>query len=387
MEYLASEVLTKDGIVTYNTLARSQSLLITKAKQILYDFYTANKSDLHASFIVIGQPKTSSSSTKSTSITKCDSTTVDAVVREFEHVEAVHVYYVSRHAIENLQLALVEAAQPLERSEMDKLGIIRNSAKLTPVKVTKNVLNISSRSSINSISNTAIHKAAVSEPKKEKPKSGLSSLSSHYVSRKASASTANASASNAKKRPMAALTGLKYQSRKLQNTEPKERVIVADQVDEDIEMAEVESRSHKTNAAQSASMKGLFADLSDFDDTEETVEVAEPIVVEEETKLEYPTEEPIPVSSEPAAPGGDSDKTIESHKDAPVEYETVTIVNDEGFYETIKRPIKSSSTAQSLAPPTDTAPSHTRARSPSSAPSKRKKGQATLMSFFKAKQK
>ncbi|KAG7192373.1 uncharacterized protein KQ657_001772 [Scheffersomyces spartinae] len=363
MEYLSSEILTKDGTVTYNTFARTQGLLVTKAKQILYDFYVANKAKLYASFIVIGQPK--EKSIKTTCIIKCDSNNVDAVVKDLQRVEAVHVYYVSRYCVENLQLAIVESSNPLDRLSIDNLGIIRNSVKFNPVSRTKTNEPIKSKAVPSSKTTTNdVQKHNAKEPKREKLSSSLSSL---YVSRKASANTSSV---NSKKQP-----ALKYQSRKVQKVEPKERVIMAeDNNEEDIEMTEVEPKAYKTEVA---SMKGLFDDLSDFDDTEETIEVAEPIIVEEQTKLEFPSE-----NQEDEKPKPSTETLSEPRNEYPVEYETVTIVNDDGCFETIKKPIESNSNNKPTPVPLS---SRVRARSPftSTANSKRKKGQATLQSFFK----
>lgn len=347
VEYIALEVFMHDKPVTYHTLSRALSIHVNVAKQVLSEFYAKNNAKLVASWIITG--------------IKNDKLTIQLVsnddlpetVKLFLKIHTVHIYcvYLNKLNLSKYDLALHELNYPLKLSDLEtyyKNGMIKGP-KVTLVEQPL-------QQSTPYRSPKKVTSAAASTAEKPARQIKSSGLTSGYVSRK----------NQKKQEPViptkrsTPTTGYVYKSRKVQDNQPKERVIISHSDDEVMEDVDSQKKSNTTD------LEKLFE--SDFSDDEkddkpakqETPGDVEMVDVEESIQDSLPEE---PVSLPESLPD-------------PIEEpeETVQTVDEDGYITTARK-----KTTAKPEPRKATKPR------PTLTPANKKDGkkkQASLMSFF-----
>lgn len=288
VEYLSSTLETHT--VTYRTAARDLNIHISKSKQMLYEYYNLNRTTVNASFAITG--------------TRHGNTIVQIFNSEdefssqkdqFEEVRAVHVYCLmlaKNHPLVS-DIAIEDQRNPVDLADLGryyKLGLtkgvdianIEHLDKKPVERLQKLEPKLDLKESKMELAATASSKPKL-EYQSRKEKARAPSLISNYVSRKGEAKTAVPA-----KRENSAKTSYQYKSRKLEQSQPKERVVMssmADDDDMDVDSApkDVDSAPKTTGTPQaSTDLNNLFLDdLSDFSDDTREDAGEEPIVVED----------------------------------------------------------------------------------------------------------
>lgn len=371
VEYLSSTLLKRKTPVTYHTLARELKIHQNNAKNVLHEFYTANGDKILASFIITGRNSSGSL------IKLCkDENSMELNMQLFEKIHSIHIYSLQTKEshISNDNIVLEELKYKVDHANSDeyyKLGMIRGpslvvvdsklvSAKIPPTGTTKSAA---------AQADTAT--AASTKPLKS------AGLTSGYVSRKASNDTRSSDRSKTdsitnytsrkseatnkpSKRSLTAPTsGYQYKSRKLEKQQPRERVVISNEGNDEDHSEEVipEKRENKKNLSD---LNNLFIDdFSDESDQEPNKdEKEEPVIINEE---EPTSKGPEPKEPEPKEPEATSKKTpTPAPRTEPIKTEQDN-VDEDGYLTSFK------------------------ANNPLKNKHDKKKTQSSLMNFFKPK--
>lgn len=367
VEYLSSTLLKSRIPVTYHTLSRELKIHQNNAKHVLYEFYSANKEKIQASFIITGK------NNQGHLIKLCnDESDLESSMKQFESIHSIHVYSLqAREAHMSYDnVVLEELKYRVDHAHIEeyfKIGMIKGpdmvvvEARLAPVQT---------GAATNKLTPASGSATSTSAPKS-------AGLSSGYVSRKASKDSrpaersktdtisnytsrkTEASSKPAKRSTTAPTSGYQYKSRKLEKQQPKERVIISNEEapDNDEDKVLVEREQKKNTSDLNNLFMDDFSDDSDQDQME--VEKEEPIVIhekEKEKEKEPEPPKPAPVDRAPVR----SSPVRSSSKPEPAKKVTDS-VDDDGYLTSFKsnNPVKNK-------------------------PDK-KKTQSSLMNFFKPK--
>lgn len=376
VQYLSSTLETHT--VTYRTAARDLNIHVSKSKQMLYDYYNLNKSSVTASFVVTG-------TRRGNTIVQIFQTEEDFASQknQFDDVRAVHVYCLTlakNHPLAS-ELAMADQKSVVDLADLKryyKLGLTKGTdlanVEREDRKQLENAREQEPERKPHQTTSTAPKAAA--KPKLEyqsrKEKAKTPSLLSNYVSRKAEAKAAIPT------KREASTPSYQYKSRKVEQSQPKERVVMSSVADDNDDM-DVDSASKASGGPQgSTDLNNLFLDeLSDFsDDTKDDAE-EEPIVVENEE----PTTETKDTVHQAQVPDDSIFRTMVNKSASPAPQPPsptpVTTVDDDGYITTYKAKEPKETKETKRAP----------ARAQTSKPKAEKKGdgkkkQASLMSFF-----
>lgn len=394
VEYLNSTLQTH--VVTYRTAARDLNMHVSKSKQMLYDYYNLNKSTVTASFIVTG-------TRLGTTIVQMFQNEDDFALQrdQFDDIRTVHVYcltLVKNHPLTS-EIAMEDLRHPVDLGDLDRyyaLGLTKGTDLAHVEQVDKKSLEKKSQlKEKNKVPQKTTAIASTTGPVESKPKPKLEytsrkekaktpSLISNYVSRKgeskASVPAKREAALLEESSKSASKPAYQYKSRKMEQSQPKERVVISSMVDDDMDVDSVsESVPQPTNPPVSTNLSNLFLDdLSDFsDDTKDDAE-EEPIVVEN-------TEEEAPQPSEAAQAAQVPEdsifrKMVNSASQTPRSPTPppVTTVDEDGYITTYRSKEKEPKEPKEKKAPVR-API---ARSNTEKKGDGKKKQASLMSFF-----
>ena len=367
VEYLSSKLLKHNTPVTYHTLARELKIHQNNAKNVLHEFYAANGDKILASFIITGK------SQNGTLIKLCkDEGSLELDIELFKDIHTIHVYSLqtkeSHMGNENIVLEeLKYRVDHMNKDEYYNHGMIRGpglvvvDAKLVQAKAP----------------NTSVKSDAPADPTNGTPTKAPKSagLTSGYVSRKANNDSRSSDRSKTdsitnytsrkseagnkpSKRSLTAPTsGYQYKSRKLEKQQPKERVVISNEGEQDhIEEDLPEKRQDKKKLSD---LNNLFIDdFSDESDKEpNNDERDEPVIINEN---EPESKEQISKETESRAPEVTAKKTPTPIPRTEIKTEPDAVDND-GYLTSFKsnNPVKSKHD--------------------------KKKAQSSLMNFFKPK--
>lgn len=382
---LISERL-KSHPVTYHTVARDLGISMSRSKKLLVRYYQSNKSTIGASFIATG--------TRHGIIVvhnfNSESALEENIKSTFDDVLSVQIYciHLKKSNFTPVEIALEELRNTTtldKLSEFHNLGLIKGpelsryrdyakgqtdqeTKRLTPARNPVNA-NKSSLQSSSKPSNTSKSSKPASKP----------TLISSYVSRKGEISSSMKKRPNPEKKPT-----YQYKSRKIEQSEPKERVVVSS-VDEGND-DDAKKMTAKVPTSHS-DLHNLFLD-DDFTDDEEITENKErspeeesqPIAVDVETvaepqKVDAPK---IPEGSILKAVTSKSNETGSELREVQEPPPQETTIDEDGYFTLYKqtdpepkKPVLKKAPQQVKAPPKS-----------SSAKGDSKKKQASLMSFF-----
>ncbi|OBA22171.1 hypothetical protein METBIDRAFT_39424 [Metschnikowia bicuspidata var. bicuspidata NRRL YB-4993] len=387
VEYISSAL--KSHVVTYHTAARDLGIHVSKSKAMLLNYYQANKTRVAASFVAtgtrLGNLAVRVFESEADLTENCDSF--------FDSVNTVHVYSLlaNTNSFTLVAIAMEERIHCTNLEALDTywdLGLIQGptlerclKARAAPSTIPKSHATAQLRPTESE--ETKSQSTPTDETEKPKPKlvyqsrkqQPKSSLLSSYVSRKSEKNSTTGKALGAPKRALLDRPLYEYKSRKLEQLQPKERVVVSTEGDENEvadELMEDAPPLTKPTVTESELHK-MF--LDDFTDDEKVdgaleMEVDQPIVVENteneqsDAPMEEPAEPEIPQalllpkndiwkSMSSASPVPDS-STAKPASPAPE-----TTVDDDGYFTLYKQ------SEPKPAPKTDG-----------------KKKQASVMSFF-----
>ena len=360
VEYLSSTLLKHNTPVTYHTLARELKIHQNNAKNVLHKFYAANGDKILASFIITGKNNSGSL------IRLCkDESSLELDMKLFENIHSIHVYSLQTKEshITNENIVLEELKYKVDHTNSEeyyKLGMIRG-----PGLVVVDSKLVSTKAPTAIAKPAAAQADSTAEKSTKLPKS--TGLTSGYVSRKVSNDSRSSDRSKTdsitnytsrkseatnklSKRSLTAPTsGYQYKSRKLEKQQPRERVVISNEGDDEDHIEEVipEKNENKKNLSN---LNNLFIDdFSDESDQEpNNDDKEEPVIINEEE----------PASKEPEAT---SKKTpTPAPRAEPIKSEQDT-VDEDGYLTSFKsnNPLKNKHD--------------------------KKKTQSSLMNFFKPK--
>lgn len=374
VEYLSSAL--ESHVVTYHTAARDLNIHVSKAKQMLLDYYNLNKERVTASYVVTG--------------TRLGNTVVRVFQNETEFnsqaalldsIRTVHVYCLALNNIVHSEVALEELRHPVDLADLPRyyaLGLTKGT-ELDKVEVRGKPAPPKQQSEKQKPQTEKPQtEAPKPEPKleyrsrKEKPKQPTPI--SNYVSRKGESKLTVPA-----KRASDSKPAYQYKSRKAEQSQPKERVVISSMEEEE---PPAEIAAETAPAAAKSDLNNLFLDdLSDFsDDTKDDAE--EPIVVEnKDHDAVAGTANDKSASVAPQVPEDLILRSLASSKKSasptPQKSPTPpsqTSVDDDGYITTYRA--KDPAPKKALAPPRD-AVEVAKAKKTDG-----KKKQASLMSFF-----
>lgn len=352
VRFIAEEIFRSEKPVTYHTLSRGLNLHVNAAKHILTEFYKNNETSLAASWIITGIKN------DKLRIKLVGNEDLAESIKLFSKVNTVHIYcvYLNKLNLSTFDISLHELNFPLKTSEIENSynnGMIKGPEI---VKVVHELVRAP-------IPNKSPQKQRQNQ-QESKPKTIKSaSLSSGYVSRK---SEKKAEPVTTKLPTATSNSGYVYKSRKVQEKQPKERVIISneDEVMEDVQTTK--ANQEKKSQTISELEKMFDSDFSDDDNdkTEKGDKEETPIDIDMEdveNQPQEPTVEPVP----------EPEPVIEQAEPTP-EPETVQTVDEDGYITTARKKV---------APRPEV--KRTIKQRPTLTPKKDgKKKQASLMNFF-----
>ncbi|CAI5757811.1 unnamed protein product [Candida verbasci] len=380
IEYLSTELIKNSKPVTYHKFSRELNLSINKSKEILYDYYQKNKLKLTASFIITGLDKEDKRAIKLCS----DESQLDENVAKFKSVSVIHVYCLISKDIQltNSEIAAEEVKYKSDLSLIktyEKNGIIIGPEikqeiikKIDIKQPTAPVIEIKKEQPKKEIKSNRLSSGYVSR----KVSAAKPSLSNHYKSRKPSAESAS---SIPAKRPSteSSKPTLQYKSRKTEQKKPKDRIIVDDNQDDEMEESEVEQKATRTSTNDLAKM---FEDEETFEFTDDDEKEQQP------PKLESKKEE-IPEDVEMNDVEEEDDQLFVTEEEEeeetaqPKEPEMTKEVDEDGYI-TVRRKPNPVTKPQSKRPPPKKSNKPVNVTKKSDTNNKK---QASLMNFFSKK--
>lgn len=384
VEYISSTLETQ--AVTYHTAARDLNIHVSKSKQMLLDYYNVNKGRVTASFVVTG-------TRQGNTVVQMfqDEANFTSQSEKFDEIRTVHVYCLTlaKNLVLTSEIALEELNNPIDLNKLAyyyDLGLTKGTDIYkveSSAKVNKRVPADIAQPAVKQ--DTKIPEAAKPkleyQSRKEKPKTP--SMIPSYVSRKGEASKHVVPA----KREAGSKPTYQYKSRKTEQSQPKERVVISSMEDDDMHLDPPAAPAEPVDGptAVKSDLNNLFLDdLSDFsDDTKDNVE--EPIMVEtrdQDAEMDDEiAEKANSTQSSPQVPEDSIFRTLATSNSSasPTPQRTPspppqTTVDEDGYITTYraKEPVPRKAPARE---PVNVA-------KPSTKKSDGKKKQASLMSFF-----
>lgn len=375
--------------VTYRGVARDLHVHVTAAKQMLHRYWLANKLAVRASYIVTG------SVGASFAVHVFDSElSLDLGVKTLDKVHTVHVYALLgvKTAFSPAEVALEELKHPAPHDSLERLyktGLIEGP----PLQVSQGGAAAKLPVSSTPEPAQAKPKPKVTEQAKpaapEKPKLVYQS---RKQPQKESILASFVSKKDAPQKRPAEQPSYQYKSRKLEAQQPKERVVISNEVPDDADEDEPEvvpeeapEPAPRTNPTTDLHKLFLDDDFSD-DEPPQKDEPLQPVVVEHADDPAENDAAPGPKSAPKVAEdsifrslaAANSASATPTPPAAP-EPQKDTVVDDDGYFTSYKQ-AESSDAAKKPAPRADPKPAA--ARTTKAKPSDGKKKQALLMSFF-----
>lgn len=386
VEYISLALQT--GPVTFNGVSNDLKIHIIKSKQLLYNYYQSNKDQLSASFIATGTRQGSY-------LVKLlhGEDEANKAKQYFDQLDCVHIYSLASvtNSFSDNEMALYELNHSVSAAKINEphaLGTIRGpelTATSQPVKTQP--APVTTRASPPAVQRDSKAEAESSAPKKKmeyvsrKEKPALLLLS-NYVSRKGEKRAVESAKPKAVTKP-----AYQYKSRKVEQNQPKERVVIS-LVEPDSEM-DVDQPPISSAEPKSDINKLFLDDLSDFDDDDEMAVdhpdqpiVAEPIAVgEKETQAEVESQK----VSAPQLPEDSVFRSLATKTSAtepeimPEPENTKTVVDEDGYITTYRaKPAAKSAVVENE----KRVPVTKRKTDTDKKKTDGKKKQASLMSFF-----
>lgn len=383
VEYISNQIETR--AITYHTVCRELKLSPARSKRLLAEYYLANKKSLCATFVASG--KKDGISVLSRFETEQD---LEENVATFDHITTVHVYSIQleKNSITNVEVALEELLHLTKLdsvTELHKLGLIKGPTVERLNSPIKQTLSSSRKDNATTKSDLARHSqhnavaesknpAMVYQSRKSAPKP---SLMSGYISRKSENPKVREHVVEQPKKTY------QYNSRKSEQTEPKERVVVSHADDEE------EANDRKPEVVQPTGVTDLNNLFLDDDFTDEEGDVKGNDVAEEETQpIAVEGEEELAAAPAVSAPTVPEDSILRSFTSssssknsfnaetppAPLPPKETTVDQD-GYFTLYKRSEPESVKAPLKKPKLETTKT-------TATKGDTKKKQASLMSFF-----
>lgn len=282
VEYIS--LALQSGPVTFSGVSADLNIHLTKSKQLLYNYYQTSKDQVSPSFIATG-------TRQGNFLVKLLQGEDDAnnAAQYFDHLDCVHIYSLAlaTNLFSDNEMAIYELkhmADPAKLADQYLLGTIRGpdlTAVALQVKPQPAAVAQTAKPAVQKNPDTAPQpKAEEAAPKKkleytsrkEKP---ATSLLSRYVSRKGEKRAQESGEPKPASKP-----AYQYKSRKVEQNQPKERVVIS-LVEPDHDM-DVDPEPPVASLAPKTDINTLFLDdLSDFDDdTMDVDHTDQPIMVE-----------------------------------------------------------------------------------------------------------
>ncbi|CCG22559.1 Pol32 protein [Candida orthopsilosis Co 90-125] len=398
VEYLASEVILNSNPVSYHKFSRQLSIPISQAKKTLYEYYTKNKEQVSASFVIIGVNK---DGIKAISYSENEEK-LKHEVEKFKSITTIHVFCVMKKDLNvtKNEIALEELkikSQLSKVQEYEKNGII-----IGPRINTESIKNEPESTSTQPTTSSSIRK---SEDKKKPQETKSSGLSSSYVSRKQQSQQTKPSYTSRKQESTTAKNrastepatpSYQYRSRKLEQKQPKERIIMGNlHKDQDDDNADDDLESKREQAPPpTTDLEKIFDedDTFQFSDEDDAVANDKDIVESKltdsreaaiESQEEEQSKQEDEVEAEPANDQHEEHLFVEEEKDEDVEGDdmvTVKEVDEDGYTVTKRKP---KSVIKPVSKPTvakRATPTTSKVKKPNT--DGKKKTQTSLMSFF-----
>lgn len=405
VEFLAGQTIQAKQPVTYRVLARELELHVDHAKRVLFEFYKANRDKLTASFIITG-------TNESGILIKLSASEEDVASdsKAFTTVNTVHIYCVHlKQKVSEEEISAIELKYSVDLTKVDefvKRGLIEGpkltiaalappirkptQSKATPPSVKKETDKLpETKTPKSSLSSGYVSRKATVTPTSKK-QGGLLSM---YTSRKGEKPVYTSRKNEEKKKEPSVY---QYQSRKAEKDEPKERVVISSIDDE------VDEKERKAKESQMKELENLFVD--DFtDDDEESVQDVLPKDAPEKkaegTSAEEAatpiTESETPIAETSAEESLAPEKVLEKAEETPVaeaeetpeeqpetksleqsEPTEETVIDEDGFITTYRKKPPASAPRKRSAPVSSSSAKRGRPDAKGS------KKQASLMSFF-----
>lgn len=381
--------------VTYHTASRDLGLSVGRSKRLLAQIYQSKKSSLHACFIATGRRQDKLVVHRFEGESDLEST-VNLVLDE---VFAVHIYSLrlERTVETSVEVALEELRHPILLSEVDKfhkLGLIMGpeivQSVASPLLPTPQAETNPSKHHTGLPSGTSKDDKRIDDNSKSdlvyrsnKP-AAKTSLLSNYISRKGE----GRSTSNKRPTPEQNLA-YQYKSRKIERSEPKERVVISNVLEED-ENDDLEKHypDKQQLLSTSSELNNLFLD-DDFTEDESDSKSLKPpaqgesqsITLDEDGEAESKQLQNLTNSSAPENFSQEEAISLSTEKPTGITEESQppkeTIVDEDGYFTLYKKVEPESKTSA----PTKVANPAAKA-SKSTHKGDGKKRQASLMSFF-----
>lgn len=373
VEYLAQTLQTRP--VTYHTAARDLKIHVSKSKEMLFEYYNVNKDRLNASFLVTGTRQGNTVVHVFQNETEYASQTAD-----FDEIRSVHVYCLSeaKNVFLASEIALEELQHKVDIGSLAQYydcGLTKGTDVSAGAQIrrggseSRNAPEHTKKVDVKTELKPKIeeeHKSQTEQPRRKleyqsRKEKATPSILSNYVSRKTESKVPE-------KRTAPAKPAFQYKSRKVEQNQPKERVVMS-----------MEDEPEHEEPQPVSTMENLFLDdLSDFSDTVDDIE--EPIVVETKAEETEKSEE-AKQSPAPQVPEDSIFRTMTSNTPAqrtPTPPPQTT-VDDDGYITTYraKDPVK-----EPVKEPVRKAQERVNKPKKNDKKNDGKKKQASLMSFF-----
>ncbi|KAI5954766.1 hypothetical protein KGF57_003789 [Candida theae] len=404
IEYLASEVILNSNTVSYRKFSRQLSIPISQAKQTLYEYYTKNKEQVSASFVITGAYKDGVKGVKFSE----NEEKLKHDVEKFDSITTIHVFCVMKKELvfTRNEIALEELktkSQLSKKAEYEKNGMI-----IGPKIDTSSIQESATSTSTATATGTTPLPPSIrkSDDQQKATPSKSSGLSSSYVSRKQQSQQAKpvytsrkqeTSTSQKRASTEPATPSYQYKSRKLEQKQPKERIVMGnlnkDQNDDDDAEPKRQQAPPPTTDLEKLFDEDETFQFSDDDDVgvNEKRDIgsqpAESTEVVANTDAEVPPEGNGDAAAEEAKKEPEEELFVdeeeeggEANKDDDME--TVQEVDEDGYTVTKRKPKSVTKPKRKPVAPKRSAPSATTSKVKKASTDGKKKTQTSLMSFF-----
>ncbi|KAI3407040.2 hypothetical protein KGF56_000128 [Candida oxycetoniae] len=396
VSYLTDEIVTKSRPILYRELSRSLSIPISKAKMTLLEYYLKNTDTLSASFVITGKGQDGSKMIKFCAT----ESVVEDSMNLFKAISTIHVYSVQK---KELCLTLNDIAREglkirsclSDIEEYQRNGIIigtkishlpvQKMPASSPIKTQVSEGNVEANKRT-SVKNTGLPSSYVSRKQQNQATPKASGLS--YVSRKGEKSVPQKRV-HTEPESEPAKPSYQYKSRKVEQKQPRERVIV----DHNNYVVEEDDEKPRVTRPPTTKLADMFLDDEDetFEFSDDTNDehgndkndkysndvresrLPEKIIPEEEnTNL---------VESSPEEEGNNDANANQGNQD-----EIITEVDEEGYTVTRRKPrtmgSPSSSSSRNMHPNKIVKPTPTSVKTKKTKDTNKKKTQSSLLNFF-----
>lgn len=401
VEYLANEVILNSHPVSYHKFSRVLNIPISQAKKTLYEYYTKNSEQVSASFVITGVSKDGVKAIKYSE----NEGKLEHDVQKFASITTIHVFCVIKKDlnITNNEVALEELKVQSQLSKVqqyEKNGmivgppidtksledVVDTTSTPTPTTATSTVKNSEDKQKPKEVKSSGLSSSYVSRKQQSQPSKPV------YASRKQESSTDQRRAVTEPPAPT-----YQYKSRKLEQKQPKERIIMGnlhkdleedDLVDDDLESKRQHAPPPTTDLEKLFDGDEDTFQFSDEDDVTHNDDAADSKATERREIVgelqveEHPQDDELEVE-----PGNDEPEEQlfveeENNDDAENDTEIVKEVDEDGYTVTKRKPKSVTKPTRKPVATKRTAPSTTTSKVKKPNTDGKKKTQTSLMSFF-----